>query len=124
VTNDAQSEHIATGSITFNSEKIENTSTEESILDLSQRPSSTIEIINPNKQFVIIDNWSNDFTCDYTDDIHDDFNQLLILNNDQQLNIEQSLTDQLKPDRKKEIFLSDIPNQSQMDLYYSKKKSK
>jgi hypothetical protein len=125
VTNNAQSGHIATRSLIFNPEKIENISTNESILDLSQRSSSsTTEITNSNKQSVVIENWSNDFTCVYTDDINNDLNQLLILNSDQQLNIEQSLTDQLTNDRNKENSLSDNSNQSQMDLYSSKKKIK
>lgn len=126
VTNDVQSGLITTHSIplcSLNSEKISNTSTEESILDLSQRP-STIEISNSNKQCVVIDNWRKDLTCHYTDDINDDLNQISILNKDNQLNIEQSLTDQLKPDLKKDKSLSDITHQSQIDLYCSKKKSK
>ena len=98
-----------------------NTPSNSSILDLSQRPSTT-EITNTNDQFIIIDNWNKDLICNYTDNVDDDLNRILIINKDNQLNIEQSLTDQLKPDRKKDISLSDIPNQSQIDLYYSKKK--
>jgi len=130
VTTDAQSGLIVTRGIplsSIKSENIPNTSTEESILDLSQRPTTTTtttttEITNSNDEFVVIDNWSKDLTCNYTDNIDDDLNRILIINKDNQLNIEKSLTDQLNNNPKKENFLSD--NSSQIDFYCSKKKSK
>ena len=122
VTTDAQSDLIVTRGIPVSSiisKNISHTSTEESILDLSQR-STTTEITNST---VIIDNWSQDSTCVYTDSIDDDFKRLSIPNEDNNLNIEQSLTDQLKHNSIKENSLSDT-NQSQLDLYCSKKKTK
>jgi hypothetical protein len=128
VTKDAQSGLIVTRGIpisSLKSENLSNISPEESILDLSQRPSTT-EITNTNDQSIIIDNWENDLTCNYTDDINDDLNRILIINQDNQFNIEESLTDQYKNDLKKENSLSDNSNinQSKIDFYCSKKKSK
>jgi len=128
VTKDAQSGLIVTRGIpisSLKSENLPNISLEESILDLSQRPSTT-EIRNTNDQSIIIDNWRNDLTCNYTDDINDDLNRILIINQDNQFNIEESLTDQFKNDLKKENSLSDNSNtnQSKIDFYCSKKKSK
>jgi hypothetical protein len=128
VTKDAQSGLIVnhgTPISSLKSENIPNTSTEESILDLSQR-SSTTEIINSNDRFIFIDNWKDDLRYNYTDNIDDDLNRILLINNDNQLNIEQSLTDQLLNDFKKENILSDNlnTNQSQIQFYYSRKKTK
>ena len=123
VTNDVQSGPIATEAIPLSpldSDKNPHTSTEESILDLSQRPSTT----NSKQRFVIVNDWNIDSACIYTDDISDDFHRQSILSNDDTLNIEQSLIDQLQNDLKIENSLSDNPNQSQIDLYCSKEKPK
>ncbi|CAF4581583.1 unnamed protein product [Rotaria sp. Silwood2] len=130
VTTDAQSGLIVTRGIplsSFISEDVINTSNEEFILDLSQRSTTaTTEIMNKNESNYIIDNWNNKSTCNYTDSIDDDFNQILIINNDNKLNIEQSLTDQLKHHSIQEDSLSDSSNrnQSKLDLCYSRKKTK
>jgi hypothetical protein len=129
VTTDVQSGLIVTRGIPFSSyksENIPNTSNEESILDLSQRSTTTRkELINSNTRSIVIDNWNKDLICNYTDDIDEDLNRILIINNDDnQLNIEQSLTDQLRNNLKKENSLSDNYYQSQIDLYSSRKKSK
>jgi len=118
VTTDAQSSFIVTHDIPVSSKNISNTSTDESILDLSQR--STTELTNSVVNF---DNWRKDSTCVYTDSIDDDFKRLSILNKDNNLNINQSLTDQFKHNLIKENSLSDI-HQSQIDLYSSTKKTK
>jgi len=128
VTKDAQSGLIVTHDIPFSSLKsgnIPSISTEESILDLSQR-SSTTELINSNDRFILIDNWKEDLRYNCTDNINDDLNRILLINKDNQLNIEQSLTDQLLNDLKKENILSDNlnTNQSQIHFYYSRKKTK
>ncbi|CAF1292119.1 unnamed protein product [Rotaria sordida] len=131
VTTDAQSGLIVTRGIplsSFISENVMNTSNEEFILDLSQRSTTTTttEIINKNHSIDIIDNWENNSTCNYTDSIDDDLNRILIINNnDNKLNIEQSLTDQLKHHSIQEDSLSDSSNrnQSKLDLYYSTKKT-
>ena len=123
VTSDAQSGSIATQAIplsTLDFDKIPHISTEESILDLSQRSTTT----DSKQRFVIMNNWNIDSTCIYTDDISDDFRRQLSLNNDDRLNIEQSLTDQLQSDLKSENSLSDSTNPSQIDLYCSKENSK
>ncbi|CAF1380127.1 unnamed protein product [Rotaria sordida] len=129
VTTDAQSGLIVTRGIplsSFISENVMNTSNEEFILDLSQRSTTTTtEIINKNHSIDIIDNWENNSTYNYTDSIDDDLNRILIINNDNKLNIEQSLTDQLKHHSIQEDSLSDSSNrnQSKLDLYYSTKKT-
>ncbi|CAF1122100.1 unnamed protein product [Rotaria sp. Silwood1] len=113
VTTDAHSGLIVTCGIplsSFISENIINTSHEEFILDLSQRSTTTTtttEIINKNQSIDIINNWENNSICNYTDSIDDDFNKILILNNDNKLNIEQSLTDQLKHHSIQDDSLSD-----------------
>jgi hypothetical protein len=114
VTTNAQSSFIVTHDIPVSSK---NTSTDESILDLSRR---STELRNSVVNF---DNWSKDSTCVYTDSIDDDFKRLSILNKDKNLNIKQSLTDQFKHNLIKENSLSDI-HQSQIDLYSSTKKPK
>ncbi len=129
VTTDVQSGVIVTRGLPFSSyksENIPNTSIEESILDLSQRSTTRRkELRNSNPQSIVIDNWKKDLICNYTDDIDEDLNRIFIRNNnDNQLNIQQSLTDQLKNDLKKENSLSDNSYQSQIDLYSSRKKSK
>ncbi|CAF4142723.1 unnamed protein product [Adineta steineri] len=108
VTTDSQSGLIVTRGIPLSSF----TSTDESILDLSQR-------------LIIIDNWRKNSTCIYTDSIDDDeFNRITIENKDNNnLNIEYSLTDQLTHNLIKENSLSDNTKQSHIDLYCSKKKS-
>ncbi|CAM4749184.1 unnamed protein product [Rotaria magnacalcarata] len=126
---DAQSGLIVTRGIplsSFISENVVNTSIEEFILDLSQRPITAMssEIIYKNSSIHYIDNWSNDTKCNYTDSIDDDLNRISIINSDNKLNIEQSLTDQLKHHSLQEDSLSDSSNknQSKLDLYSSKKK--
>jgi hypothetical protein len=85
------------------------------ILDLSQRITTTT---NP---IVMIDNWSNDSPCDYTDAIDDDMQKIEMA---KEFNIEQSLTDQLQDLPIKEDSMSDSStiNQSKLDLHSSIKK--
>jgi hypothetical protein len=118
VTTDTQSGLIVTHGVPISSLTTENvlpTSNDGSILDLSQRP--TTETIN---------NWNNDIPCTYSDSIDDDLNRILIINKDQQFNLEQSLTDQLKDPVIKEDSLSDNSKltQSKIDFYSSIKKPK
>ncbi len=86
-----------------------------SILDLSQRTTTTNSI-------VIIDNWTNDSPCIYSDTIDNDIEKVEM---QKDLNIEQSLTDQLKDLPIKEDSLSDSSNinKSKLDFYPSVKKS-
>ena len=103
---------LATDEISCRSLSNVSTSIDESILDLSQRS------LTNEKNF--INNWNeSSFQCNYTDQIDDD-DHLHRLFNDQQLNIEQSLTDQLKTNLNNENLLSDNQS-SQMDFYSSKK---
>ena len=100
----------------FNSTKMLNTSMDESILDLSQRPLTT-----EKQRMIFIENWNGNSSCNYTDEIDNDE---FLLNNDQSLstfNIEQSLTDQLKNE---ENLSSDTRtnDSSQIDFYCSKTK--
>jgi hypothetical protein len=85
------------------------------ILDLSQRTITTTTEINP---IVMIDNWSNDSPCDYTDAIDDDIQKIEIT---KELNIQQSLIDQFQDLPIKEDSMSDSStiNQSKLDLYSS-----
>lgn len=117
VTSNIQSNPLATDEISCRSLSNVTTSIDESILDLSQR-----SFIN-EKNF--IDNWNESFPCNYTDQIDEDdhLHRLFIPTNDQLLNIEQSLTDQLKPHSNPQHLLSDNPP-SQMDFYSSKKRTK
>ena len=88
-----------------------NNPSSSSILDLSQRTTT-----------VMIDNWSNDCPCNYSDVVDDD---IQTIEQNKELNIEQSLTDQLQDLPIKEDSMSDSSNmnQSKLDLYSSRKKS-
>jgi hypothetical protein len=85
------------------------------ILDLSQRTTTN--------SVTIIDNWTNDNPCNYTDTIDDDIQKLEV---EKTFNIEQSLTDQFQNLPIKEDSMSDSStiNKSKLDLYYLTKKTK
>lgn len=117
VTTDAQSGLIVTRGIPISSlvsENIINTSTEEFILDLSQRPIT--EITNRNYSMISIDDWKNDSPCSYTDNVDEDLNRPLLINDEKKFNIEQSLIDQIKHDFIQDDSLSDSSNKNQSKL--------
>lgn len=137
VSTDAQSGLIVTRGIplsSFISENVTSASNEEFILDLSQRrmittttTTHTIEPINKNSSVHYINDWTNDSKYNYTDAIDNDFNRILPQDNDDKLNIEQSLTDQLKhQSTQDEPKLSDTSNKipSKLDYYSSLKKTR
>ncbi|CAF0809357.1 unnamed protein product [Rotaria sordida] len=92
-----------------------------SILDLSQRITTTTTI-NTNDSNIIIDNWTNNSSCNYTDTI--DNNDIQIVETKNDFNIEQSLTDQYQNIPINEDLMSDNTNinKSKLDLYNSIKK--
>ncbi len=92
-----------------------NTHSSQPILDLSQR--TTINSV------VIIDNWTNDTPCNYSDTIDDNIQKIEV---EKTFNIEQSLTDQFENLPIKEDSMSDSStiNKSKLDLYYLTKKPK
>ncbi|CAF2026421.1 unnamed protein product [Rotaria magnacalcarata] len=89
-----------------------------SILDLSQR-TTTIDTNNSN---TIIEDWTNNSLCIYTDSIDNDIIQTV--ENKTNFNIEQSLTDQYKNIPIKEDSMSDSSNinKSKLETYDSNKK--
>ncbi|CAF3800093.1 unnamed protein product [Rotaria magnacalcarata] len=91
-----------------------------SILDLSQR-TTTIDTNNSN---TIIEDWTNNSLCIYTDSIDNDIIQTV--ENKTNFNIEQSLTDQYKNIPIKEDSMSDSSNinKSKLETYDSNKKDK
>ncbi len=91
-----------------------NTHSGSSILDLSQRTTTN--------SVVIIDNWTNDSPCIYSDTIDNDIQKIEM---QKDFNIEQSLTDQFKDFPIKEDSLSDSSNinKSKLDFYPSVNKS-
>ncbi|UJR24893.1 hypothetical protein I4U23_006260 [Adineta vaga] len=117
VTIDTQIGHLETSNISITScqsdTNSKKTSTDESILDLSQRPILTTE----NN-----DHWREDLSCAYTDSIDDDCQRISLSNPDVNLDTNQSLTDQFKHNSIVKSSLSDNSTQSQMDLYYTTKK--
>ncbi|CAF4128379.1 unnamed protein product [Adineta steineri] len=102
-----------------------NTHINSSILDLSQRTTitTTTTKINTNYLDVIIDNWTNNSSCNYTDIIDD--NDLRKIESEKTFNIEQSLTDQFQNLPIKEDTLSDSStiNKSKLDLSHRTKHS-
>ncbi|CAF1010355.1 unnamed protein product [Adineta ricciae] len=88
-------------------------STDESILDLSQRPMMTTDID---------DKWRENSPCPYTDSIDAEFQRISLANPDVDLDVNQSLTSQLKHNSIAEHSVSDNSIQSQVNLYSSKKK--
>jgi len=92
-----------------------NTHSSQPILDLSQRTTTN--------SVVIIDNWTNDTPCNYSDTIDDNIQKIEV---EKTFNIEQSLTDQFENLPIKEDSMSDSStiNKSKLDLYYLTKKSK
>ncbi|UJR23902.1 hypothetical protein I4U23_026874 [Adineta vaga] len=91
-----------------------------SILDLSQRTTTTTT--NNNSSDMIIDNWTNDSSCQYTDTISDEEYLKIDLRKD--FDIEQSLTDQYRNIPVKEDSLSDSSyiKKSKLDLFHQRKK--
>jgi hypothetical protein len=91
-----------------------NTHSISPILDLSQRTTNSV---------MIIDNWTNNCSCNYSDAIDDDDIQKIEMEKD--FNIEQSLTDQFQDLPIKEDSMSDSSNinKSKLDFYSSIKKS-
>jgi len=87
------------------------------ILDLSQRTT-----INSNYSDIIIDNWTNNSPCNYTDRIDDD--DIKKIKMEKTFDIEQSLTDQFQNLPLKEDSMSDSSNinKSKLDLYNANKK--
>lgn len=88
---------------------------DESILDLSQRPMMTTDM-NAN--------WQDQSSCPYTDSIDDEFQRISLPNPDADVDVNQSLTNQLKHTSITEHSVSDNSIQSQVNLYPSKKKLK
>ena len=128
VTTDTQSGLIVTRGVPLSSlmsENTSNTSNEEFVLDLSQR--STMETFNStNHSIVVIDNWFDNSTNTYSDDVSEDLIRMSIVTNNNKFNIEQPLTDQLNHHLIKEDSLSDSSNanQSKFDRYSSMKNIK
>ena len=104
------------------------TSTEESILDLSQRP--TKDRKDSHRSMIIIDQWTDDsksLTRHYTDTIDDnDLHPVAVVKGENTFNLEQSLTDQLRKNSIREDSLSDSShrNPSKLDLVPLAKKIK
>ncbi|CAF4616762.1 unnamed protein product, partial [Rotaria sp. Silwood1] len=94
-----------------------------SILDLSQRTTTTTTTtINTNYSNIIIDDWTNNSSCIYTDTIDNDDIRIVEMKND--FNIEHSLTDQYQNIPINENLMSDNSNinKSKLDFYNSIKK--
>jgi hypothetical protein len=96
---------------------MDSTHSSSSILDLSQRIATTMNPIN------IIDNWTNNSPCNYSDTIDDNIQKI---ESEKIFDIEQSLTDQYQDLPIKEDSLSDSSTiiKSRLDLYSSIKKRK
>ena len=90
-------------------------STDESILDLSQRPMMATDIN---------DKWRDNSSCPYTDSIDAEFQRISVANIDVDLDVNQSLTSQLKHNSIAEHSVSDNSIQSQVNLHSSKKRVK
>lgn len=116
VTADCQVDQLGTTDTstqsTTNSKK---TPTDESILDLSQRPMMTTDMNT---------NWRDNSSCPYTDSIDDEFQRISLPNPDADFDVNQSLTNQLKHTSITEYSVSDNSIQSQVNFYPSKKKLK
>lgn len=106
-----------------NDSNVDISNTNSSILDLSQRTATTM-INSYHSNVVIIDDWTNKSSANYTDAI--DINDIQMVETKNDFNIEQSLTDQYKNIPINSNLMSDnlFINKSKLDLYQSKKKIK
>ena len=104
------------------------TSHDESILDLSQRTSTSMKLENSTETSVLIDHWPNSsLTNTYIDTVDASEWQLnASVQNQMNFNLEQSLTDQCQHNSIKEDSMSDSAhkNQSLLDVANSIKKIK
>ena len=133
VTAETQSDPRATDGLPLASAVISadtsTTSIEESILDLSRRPTKDIQ--DSHRSMIIIDHWTDDsaslLTRHYTDTIDDnDLYPVSAVKEENTFNLEQSLTDQLRKNSIREDSLSDSShrNPSKLDLVPLEKKIK